>query len=167
MLVNVDVADEFLEHYKGLMTFLNGNNEPEDLADYVQLRSLIFEKLQTEYEQFRVIAGSDFLDSLVLAKFGQFIFLKKYLKGYILCGVDDNTYYQALGLLSPLEELIYDFSIIETSIIPFKGYLLCDGLIQHQGINLGKNMIKEIRDGYWEAKRSGELVVMIKPETCI
>ena len=51
-----------------------------------------------------------------------------------------------------------DFSIIETALVPYKGLIVCDGLIVNKNILLGKNMTKNCRDGYFQAKRSGDLI---------
>lgn len=161
MLVDQDIADDFLFQYKQLLFFLNDDVEPEELTDYVQIRNLLYENLESAQQQYKAIVGADFLNSLLSAIFGKFVYLKKYRNGYVLMNVQDNTYYQVLALTTPLEHVVHEYSVIETAIVPFKDQLLCDGLIQHQGMFIGKNMSKELRDGYWDAKRSGELVVLL------
>jgi hypothetical protein len=155
MLVDKCVADEFLSKYKKLFWFLNEQQEPENLNCYVDLRPRIFEK----EKKFNRIVGDDFCNSIESAVFGKFVFLKKYKNGYIFQNVETEIYYQVYGLNSPLEQLTEEYSIIETAILPFNGMLVCDGLIARQGITIGKNMAKEIREGYWLAKKSGNLVV--------
>lgn len=63
-----------------------------------------------------------------------------------------------LCLTTPLDDLVEEYSIIETALIPYANKIVCDGLILGSGILIGKNMAKELREGYWAAKRSGESV---------
>lgn len=158
MLVNSLISDSFLSKYKKLAKFLNGGVEPENISEYAQLRTLILENLQIEEENFKNLVGLEFYNCLKFARYGEYIFLKKYKNGYILNGIDDGLYYQVLGLTTPLEEIVHEYSVIETALIPYKNHLICDGLIVSSGVSIGKNMSKELRDGYWEAKRSGTLV---------
>lgn len=161
MLVDQEIADDFLFRYKQLLYFLNDDVEPEELTDYVQIRNLLYENLESEQQQYKAIVGADFLNSLLLAKLGKFVYQKKYRKGYVLMDVKGSTYYQVLALTTPLEHVVHEYSVIQTAIVLFKDQLLCDGLIQHQGVLIGKNMSKELRDGYWDARRSGELVISL------
>jgi len=41
--------------------------------------------------------------------------------------------------------MVEDFSLIETALVPFRGFIVCDGLIVNKNILLGKNMIKKCR----------------------
>ena len=157
MLVDKDLADEFLGSYKKLFWFLNGGQEPENLECYVDLRLQIYD--EKDKQKFEEVVGKEFSDSLENAVFGKFVFLKKYHNGYVFQNLENELYYQARGLNSPIEKIVEEYSIIETAIVPFKNFILCDGLIANQGITLGKNMAREIREGYWTAKKSGSLVV--------
>nr|WP_067293668.1 hypothetical protein [Marinobacterium profundum] len=158
MLIDKKLADLFLYHYKAVMVFLNGGAEPDGFKGYGFLRPLIFKDNEDLEEGITDIVGIDFFNSIKSGIFGKFVYLKKYQKGYILKSIDTGKYYQVAALTTPLEELIGDYSVIETAIIPYTNKLVCDGLILSCGVSIGKNMAKEIRDGYWEAKRSGELI---------
>jgi|TARA_B110000263_G_C15237271_1_gene477626 hypothetical protein len=159
MLVDESVASEFLSVYKQLFWFLNASQEPENIEQYVKLRPSIYQ--ERDKQKFKDVVGSEFITSLENAVFGKFVFLKKYQKGYVFHNIENEFYYQVYGLNSLIEDLVEEYSIIETAIIPFKNVLVCDGLIVEQGMTLGKNMAREIREGYWLAKRSGGLVVNV------
>ena len=156
MLADKSVANDFMTMYKQLLWFLNAGNEPEGLFGYVALRNRLFEG--SGKRQFHEIVGIEFVGCLERAVFGKFVFLKRYKDGYVFYNLDSGLYYQALGLNSPIEELAEEYSIVETAIFPFRDVLVCDGLIASQGVSLGRNMAQEIREGYWIARRSGELV---------
>ena len=76
----------------------------------------------------------------------------------MLLDTESGVYYRVVALTTPLEELLPEFCYIETAIVPFENYLICDGLVFSKNISIGKNMAKEVRNGYWEAKRTGKLV---------
>ncbi len=158
MLVSKDVSDSFLEKYKSLMTHFNDGREPGEINAYIHLRKLLFEHLRQENKAIVNIVGNDFYHCLKQAHYGEFIYLKKYRAGYVFKKLDDDLYYQALALTTPLDEIIEDYSVIEVALIPYKSCLICDGLIVRRHILIGKNMAKELREGFWTAKRSGELV---------
>jgi hypothetical protein len=158
MLIDKKSADEFLFRYKAVMAFLNDGAEPVDIELYAALRSHIFEKIAEIAEDVEGIAGPDFVHALKSGLFGKFIYLKKYQKGYILKHVDSGKYYEVVALTTPLEEIVPEYSVIDTAIIPYANRLMCDGLVCSYGIYIGKNMAREIRDGYWLARRAGELV---------
>ena len=55
--------------------------------------------------------------------------------------------------------MVVDYSVVETVLMHYADKVICDGLIVSSKILIGKSMGKDLRDGYWEAKRSGELIV--------
>lgn len=61
-------------------------------------------------------------------------------------------------LSTPLNEMLPEYSIVETCLLSFNGMIVCDGLLRGSGIILGNKMAKSMRLAYWEAKRSGELI---------
>jgi hypothetical protein len=140
------------------MAFLNDGVEPVDVKLYAALRLQVFERIDEIAEAVEGIAGQDFVHALKSGLFGKFIYLKKYQKGYILKHVDSGKYYEMVALTTPLEEIVPEYSFIDTAIIPYANRLVCDGFVRSYGIYIGKNMAREIRDGYWLVKRAGELV---------
>ena len=158
MLIPSKVAQEFLDGYKLLMKLMNEGEEPKDMKEYAALRALIYEKMDDVDNLFSETIGFEFIQSLREATFGTFAFLKKYKNGYALYSLDSGNYYLCKALTSSLEEFIDPYTIIETAIVPFKGYIICDGLVLNHGVHIGKNMAKDFRDGYWSAKRDSTIV---------
>jgi hypothetical protein len=72
--------------------------------------------------------------------------------------IETGAFYMAFALTTRIEELSKEFAVVNTALIPFNGILVCDGLLTTYNVTLGKNYIKEIRDAYWKAKRSGSLI---------
>lgn len=158
MLIDKRLADVFLSHYKAIMAFLNSGVEPSSIKAYASLRPLIFEKINEIEKEMVGTVGFEFINAIKSGVFGKYVYLKKYKNGYILKNIETERYYQVSGLTTPLEEIVPEYSVIDTAIIPYANTLVCDGLILSHGIRLGKNMATEIRNGYWVAKRSKELI---------
>lgn len=158
MLIHKELADTFLEKYKNVMTYLNGGILPSEIEEYAALRPEIYKRIEDIDENCRKLVGKQFIESLRFAIRSTFVYLKKYRNGYVLQDTESGVYYQVVALTTPLEELLPEFCYIETAVVSFKNHLICDGLVLSKNILIGKNMAKEIRDGYWEAKRAGELV---------
>jgi hypothetical protein len=158
MLVDGKLAEIFLEKYKAIMTYLNDGKCPDSIEEYAFFRSSIYGHMDQIKENMLDIIGQDFYGSIESGIFGQFAFLKRYKQGYILQHLDTGIFYQAWCLTTPLDELIEEYSIIETALIPYSNRIICDGLILGGGVLIGQNMTKELRDAYWAAKRAGELI---------
>jgi len=159
MLIDKKVADTFLSNYKTVMAFLNDGSCPGNIQEYASLRPLIFQNIDSLEKEISNIVDQNFISSIKSGVCGKFVYLKKYQKGYILQHIDTNKYYQVAALTTPLEELIgEEYCLISTAIIPYANQLVCDGLVLSHNVIVGKNMAKEIRDGYWQAKKSGELI---------
>jgi len=161
MLINKKLADEFLSKYKAVMAFINKGVCPDGIEEYASIRPLIFENTDDIESGVSDIVGLDFIKSIRSGVCGKFVFLKKYHKGYVLQNIDSGKYYQVAALTTPLEELAGEYSIIDTAILPYANQLVCDGLVISHGVSIGKNIAKEIRDGYWLAKRSRELITNV------
>jgi len=156
MLVNNFVANEFLASYKAVLTEINEGILPQDIDEYVECRDLLYSDSVSIADCKNV--SDDFKDALAKAICGQFIYLKKYKNRYVFQHLDTNRYFAGLALTSPIEEMVEEFSIIETALVPFRGIIVCDGLIVNKNVLLGPNMMKECRDGYHQAKKTGDLI---------
>lgn len=157
MLIPSEVAKEFLDRYKLLMKLMNKGEEPRGTKEYATLRALIYEKMDDVDDLFSESIGFELIQSLREAVFGKFAYLKKYKNGYALYSFGSEKYYLCKALTSSLDEFIEPYSIIETAIVPFKGYIICDGLVLKHGVHIGKNMAKNFRDGYWAATRDSTI----------
>jgi hypothetical protein len=161
MFLPTEIAEEFLEKYKLLMKLLNGGVCPNGVKEYAPLRGVIYEKLNEIEELYSGDIGSEFVNSLKRGVLGKFVYLKPYKDGYAMYSLEKDLYYLCFALTTPLEEYVQEYSIMTTAIVPFQGFIVCDGLIVHHNVSLGKNMAKEYRDGYWHARKSGQLIKVV------
>jgi len=156
MLVNSTIANEFLASYKAVLAEVNGSKIPQDIDEFAECRKLLYSN-SVPLAEYKSVA-EDFKNALSKSIYGRFIFLKKYKSWYAFQYIKTGQYFAALGLTSPIETMVEDFSIVETALVPYRGLIVCDGLIVNENILLGKNMMKNCRDGYFQAKRSGDLI---------
>lgn len=156
MLVNTTIANKFLASYKTLLTEVNSGKTPQDTNEFAECRKTLYSD-SISIAEYKSI-DEDFKNAVSKSIFGKFIFLKKYKNWYAFQHIETGQYFAALGLTSPIETMIKDFSVIETALVPYKGLIVCDGLIVKNNILLGKNMTKNCRDNYFQAKRSGDLI---------
>jgi hypothetical protein len=156
MLVDGTIANEFLASYKSVLAEVNGGKMPQDINEFAECRKLLYSN-SVSIAEYKNVA-EDFKNALSKSIYGQFIFLKKYKSWYAFQYMETAQYFAALGLTTPIETMVEDFSIIETALVPFRGLIVCDGLIVNNNILLGKNMMKNCLDGYLQAKQSGDLV---------
>ncbi|MHC4169375.1 MAG: hypothetical protein ACYSWQ_20705, partial [Planctomycetota bacterium] len=84
-----------------------------------------------------------FIDAVRNAQYGMFIYAKEYRQGYALKS-KDNAWYLVTALTTGLEELVPDWVIIDTAVLPFHGQYVCDGLVVDRNVLIGKNMINEM-----------------------
>ena len=127
MLVDSTIADEFLATYKGVLALVNGVVVPQGIKEFVECRELLYSDLESIAECTNI--PEDFRDALSRSIYGEFIFLKKYKKWYALQHMESSKYYAVLALTSPIETMVEDFSVIEIALVPYKGHIVCDGLI--------------------------------------
>ncbi len=156
MLINSTIANEFLASYKAVLAEVNGGKSPQDANVFAECRKSLYSNSVSIMEYTSI--AEDFKNALSKSIYGRFIFLKKYKNWYAFQHTATNRYYAALGLTSPIEDMVEDFSIIETALVPYRGLIVCDGLIVKENMLLGRNMTKNCRDGYFQAKKSGDLL---------
>ena len=68
---------------------------------------------------------------------------KKYRQGYALKHEGDVWYF-AQALTTGLEEMLPDWTVIATAVLPYCDQYVCDGLILDQHVLIGKNMIHDM-----------------------
>jgi hypothetical protein len=161
MLLKPELASEFLSKYKTILTHINSGQPPSDIKEYVTARSKLYDDSASFSSALKKAAEIDFVEPLKSAVHGEFVYLKKYKNGYVFKKLDTGVFYQATALTSPLENLVHEYSIIKTALLPFPNQLVCDGLISGANTLLGKNLAKEIRETYWEAKKAGNVVLHV------
>ena len=157
MLLDTAHADDFLYKYQLLMVYLNDGEIPNGKEGFAAIRPEIYECLDELEESMLEFVGSEFLSNLREAAFGEFVYLKKYKEGYVFKHIETGCYYQTLTLTTPLDEMLDEFIVVNTAIVPFRGSFVCDGLITSSNVALGKGLMKEVREGYHQAKKDGSL----------
>jgi len=90
---------------------------------------------------------------------GEF-YIERYLKKYTVF-IGDNTVYGVLGLYQGLEEMIHKSYLplyVRTVLLPFKGQVIYDGLLQSYSVFFGGNIKASLKETYLRAKQRGEIV---------
>lgn len=157
MLLDTDLANDFLYKYQMLMVYLNDGEIPSGMEGFASIRPEIYDCLDELNESMSQIVGADFIHNLRGAIYGEFVYLKKYKGCYAFKHIESEKYYQAFALTTPLEEILREFVVIKTALVPFSGYLVCDGLLVSGNVALGKGLIAEVKKGYHQAKKAGLL----------
>ncbi len=141
-LLEPSLAALFLRQYKRLLADVAGK-PLAGIADFEQARKILYENnlnktypMDSEYEP-------SFIDAVRNAQYGMFIYAKEYRQGYALKS-KDNAWYFVTALTTGLEELVPDWVVIDTAVIPFHGQYVCDGLVVDRNVLIGKNMINEM-----------------------
>ena len=158
MLIERNLADDFLYKYQMVMMYLNDGLLPNGALEFAAIRPEIYNCLNEIDDAMSGVVGADFVANLRRSVYGRFIYLKKYKDGYAFMHIETGAFYVAVALTTRIEELSKEFAVVDTALIPFNGTLVCDGLLAACNVTLGKNYIKEIRDAYWKAKRDNSLV---------
>lgn len=163
MLLNPELAVDFLNKYKAVLSWINAGKSPETIEEFADLRSQLYldpDHISQISHSIPKVVDDDFIRAVKQAVYGEFIYLKKEKCGYIFQKADTAVFYQTAAITSPLEDMIDDYSMVETALLPFANQLVCDGLIASKRIVLGRNMIKAIREAYKDAKKKGTVVVV-------
>jgi len=153
VLIDTKLAHEFLYNYQMIMTYLNHGEIPDGKDGFAALRTEIYICLDEIDEAMADVVGAEFISNLKNAVYGDFIYLEKNKNGYVFKHIDSGVFYQALALTTPLEDMIKEFVVIQTALIPFHEYLVCDGLVIATNITLGKTIVKDIREEYCNVER--------------
>jgi hypothetical protein len=132
-------ANAFLDQYKRLLcTF--AAKPLKSINDYNEARNAFYKEGFYKSYVFDSSYEEIFINAVKSATYGMFIFAKKYRIGYALKG-RDNKWCCVHALTTPLEELIPEWCVIDTAVMPYCGLIVCDGLIVDRRISIGRNMI--------------------------
>ncbi len=157
MLVSTEVSQRFLAAYKELMQALNQGVEPDSMEKYAQLREQIYFYRDNHPQVYENALVPEWLAVIKQAVFGNFIYLKKYQKGYVFQNMNTGIFYQVKALTTALEETLPEFMIVRTALLNFDGEWLCDGLVLHKTA-LNKEDARMARDTYAEAKKQKQVI---------
>ena len=144
MLIESNNAQYFLKFYKLILMNFAGK-ALNNASEFVHVRNKFYEKKNEINNFFPKDADDDFRNGIKKAFYDNFIYLEKVRNGYLLRNVKQNKIYLVKAITTPLEEIIEEFSLIKTAILPFRGQIIFDGLFEKNNILIGPNMMKEIK----------------------
>jgi len=128
--------------------------EPELIDEYVQENPdrLSAEKLAI------VRKWKDF----VLGKF----YIERFLKKYAVF-IGEEKVYGVVGLHEELEDMIHKSYLplyVRAVLLPFKGQVIYDGLLQSYSVFFGGNIKARLKEQYMQAKQRGEIITSFEEE---
>lgn len=91
---------------------------------------------------------------------GRFIMERHLKKGTIFVSEDEKVY-QVQGIISSWEEMFFGAPMplmMEATFIPFRDVIISDGLVMTYNIVIGKNMARQFKDIYMNAKKNGTVI---------
>ena len=96
-------------------------------------------------------------------KRSQFMIVKYCPRYAVLASIEDEKYYGVLALsdsfhtLLPMDPPV----VIETSLLPYKGQIVWDGLVAISGVQFGENMENDFIEECEEKQESGEIILQL------
>jgi hypothetical protein len=144
-------ANAFLDQYKHLLCII-AEKSLKSINEYSEARNALYKEGFYKSYVFDTLFEESFINSVKNATYGMFIFAKKYRNGYALKG-RDNKWCCVYALTTPLEELIPEWCVIDTAVLPYCGFFICDGLISNRRISIGRNMIASMTQELKEERK--------------
>ena len=141
-LLEPSLASLFLRQYKRLLAEVAGK-PLAGIADFEQARERLYENNLNKTHPMDSEYGRSFIGAVRNAQYGMFIYAKEYRQGYALKS-KDNAWCFVTALTTGLEQLVSDWVVVDTAVLPFHGQYVCDGLVVDRHILIGKNMINEM-----------------------
>lgn len=158
----------FGNHQLGLIANVDNVNAYRDLPqeDKMTVREAVFAQpaLIEQYVQ----ENPDHLSKDELAIVGQWknfiqgqFYIERHLKSYSVFIDGDDKVYGVSGLYESLGDIIHKSYLptyVKTILLPFKGKVIYDGLIQRTSIFFGSGIKSELKEVYLRAKQRGEII---------
>jgi hypothetical protein len=138
-LLELARANTFLDQYKRLPCTIAAK-PLKSINDYSEARKALYKDDFNKSFVFDSSYEESFVNAVRNATYGMFVYAKKYRSGYALKASDD-TWFCVKALTTPLEELIPEWCVIDTAVLPYCGLIVCDGLIVDRHVSIGPNMI--------------------------
>ena len=91
---------------------------------------------------------------------GRFVLERNLKKGSILISLEDNRVFQVRGITATWEELFLFRDppiLMMTTLIPYRGIIIYDGLINSYNVFLGGHIKNQMREIYMSAKKRGQI----------
>ncbi len=180
MVLSPDDAKDFFRLLSSLMGFLlaprgkrKGNRSAADykklsIEDRFDLHRRFAENASREVEAY-LSTNPDHLPAADLAEIaawkdavsGKFIFLRQLKNHHVMIELSEKPRVLLVsGLNQPIQEVLRQPlpAIGETTLLPFRGKIVCDGVISSPRIAIGNQLRKNYNAFYQTAKKKGELI---------
>jgi hypothetical protein len=141
-LLDSSLASAFLAQYKRFLSDVAAK-PMKSSNDYHEARNVLYKDGFNKLYVFDSSYKESFVLAVRSAIHGMFIYAKKYKLGYAL-KASDNAWLCVKALTTPLEEMIPDWVVIDTAVLPYGDFLVCDGLVVNRQTYIGPNMIKSM-----------------------
>ncbi|MBN1449508.1 MAG: hypothetical protein JW963_00685 [Anaerolineales bacterium] len=79
----------------------------------------------------------------------------------------DDDVYAVLALLQPLQDILGEIRLpvyVKTVLLPFKGRIIYDGLLEGHNISFGPGISTSVKNRYRMAKQKGEIIESLDPD---
>ena len=100
---------------------------------------------------------------------GSFFILRHLKKGSIFIGKDDQVY-AVHGIQDPLDKVMPPYALpqmVEAVLLPFKGRIIYDGLLQGYSIHFGGGIRSNLNHAYTVAKHKERIITTLEPELAV
>lgn len=97
---------------------------------------------------------------------GRFVFFRQLKKHLVAIETGESgRVFGILGLTQPLDEIVSQQfpALVETILMPFRGRIVCDGLISSFAIYIGPGLRRSLGETYRAAKDEGSILVSFDP----
>jgi len=87
--------------------------------------------------------------------------IERYLKKHAIFIADDDSVYAVSGLYEGFDDIIHKSYLpllCETSLLPFKGKIVYDGLMKSYAIHFGGGIKSSLKKTYMKAKLNGKII---------
>jgi hypothetical protein len=180
MLLPPDDAKDFFRLHASLMGFLMEprkkrkgarpatNYQKLSIADRFNLHARFASNAAREIEAYLSV-NPDRLPSPDLAEIaawkevvaGDFVFFRQLKNHHVVIEANRNSrVFLVVGLTQPLEAILRQPipAVGNTTLLPFRGQIVCDGVISSPRIAFGANLRSGYNELYQTAKKNGELI---------
>ncbi len=141
-LIETTSANAFLAQYKRLLCAVAA--QPlKSVNEYSEARSVLYKDGFNKSFAFDSSYEESFVHAVRNATYDIFVYAKKYRRGYAL-KAPDGVWFCVKGLTTPLEEMIPEWCVIDTAVLPYGGLIICDGLIVDRHVSIGPNIIADM-----------------------
>jgi len=96
---------------------------------------------------------------------GSFVVLKHLKKHTIFLNTEKRLKaYAVLGLTTDLPELFPNYALpmyVQTVLLPYKGLIVCDGILLGYNVLIGPNMSRNMKADYEKVKKAGKIIAAL------